>query len=153
MNNSDLNFNNIRHVSVRKKTASRICSAQVLYEETFLETNINFIIKSYMESYLPEILLGLGIKKIDLDLFNTIVFGVHNNISTIDQILSKNLAKSWSIDRLSRTEKSVLRLAIFELCFQKKFNKITIINEYISIIEIFGGDANFANGILDKISK
>ena len=153
MNNSDLNFNNIRHLSVRKKTASRICSAQVLYEETFLETNINFIIKSYMENYLPEILLGLGIKKIDIDLFNTIVFGVHNNISTIDQILSKNLAQSWSIDRLSRTEKSVLRLAIFELCFQKKFKKITIINEYISIIEICGGDANFANGILDKISK
>ena len=153
MNNSDLNFNNIRHVSVRKKTASRICSVQVLYEETFLETNINFIIKSYMENYLPEILLCLDIKKIDIDLFNTIVFGVHNNISTIDQILSKNLAKSWSIDRLSRTEKSVLRLAIFELCFQKKFKKITIINEYISIIEIFGGDANFANGILDKISK
>jgi len=153
MNNSDLNFNNIRHLSVRKKTASRICSVQVLYEETFLETNINFIIKSYMENYLPEILLGLDIKKIDIDLFNTIVFGVHNNISTIDQILSKNLAQSWSIDRLSRTEKSVLRLAIFELCFQKKFKKITIINEYISIIEIFGGDANFANGILDKISK
>jgi len=153
MNNSDLNFNNIRHVSVRKKTASRICSVQVLYEETFLETNINFIIKSYMENYLPEILLGLGIKKIDIDLFNTIVFGVHNNISTIDQILSNNLAQSWSIDRLSRTEKSVLRLAIFELCFQKKVKKITIINEYISIIEIFGGDANFANGILDKISK
>ena len=153
MNNTDLNFNNIRHVSVRKKTASRICSAQVLYEETFLETNIHFIIKSYMENYLPEILLGLGIKKIDIDLFNTIVFGVHNNVSTIDQILSKNLAQSWSIDRLSRTEKSVLRLAIFELCFQKKFKKITIINEYISIIEIFGGDANFANGILDKISK
>ena len=153
MNNSDLNFNNIRHVSVRKKTASRICSTQVLYEETFLETNINFIIKSYMENYLPEILLGLGIKKIDIDLFNTIVFGVHNNISTIDQILSRNLAQSWSIDRLSRTEKSVLRLAVFELCFQKKVKKITIINEYISIIEIFGGDANFANGILDKISK
>ena len=144
---------NVRHYSILKKTASRICSAQVLYEETFLETNINFIIKSYMENYLPEILLGLRIKNIDIDLFNTIVFGVHNNISTIDQILSKNLSQSWSIDRLSRTEKSILRLAIFELCFQKKFKKITIINEYISIIEIFGGDANFANGILDKISK
>ena len=153
MINSDLNFNNVRHISVRKKTASRICSTQVLYEETFLETNINLIIKSYMENYLSQILLGLGIKNIDNDLFHTIVFGVHNNISAIDQILSNNLAKNWSIHRLSRTEKSVLRLAIFELCFQKKFKKVTIINEYISIIEIFGGDANFANGILDKISK
>ena len=126
MNNSDLNFNNIRHISVRKKTASRICSAQVLYEETFLETNINLIIKSYMENYLPEILLDLGIKNIDIDLFNTIVFGVHNNISTIDQILSVNLAQNWSIDRLSRTEKSVLRLAIFELCFANLLFKLLV---------------------------
>ena len=154
MNNTDLKFNsNIRHLSVRKKTASRICSTQVLYEESFFETNINFIIKSYMEHHLPLILLDLGIKNIDNDLFNTIVFGVHNNVSSIDKILSNNLAKNWSIDRLSRTEISVLRLAIFELCFDKKFKKVTIINEYISILEIFGGNANFANGILDNISK
>ena len=86
-------------------------------------------------------------------MFNTIVFGVHNNISAIDQILSNNLAKNWSIDRLSRTEKSVLRLAIFELCFQKKFKKVTIINEYISIMTAFGGDPSFTNAILEKISE
>ena len=30
--------------------------------------------------------------------------------------------------------------------------ELTIINEYISIIESFGGNPNFANGILEKIS-
>ena len=31
--------------------------------------------------------------------------------------------------------------------------KITLINEYISIIEVFGGNPDFANGILENISK
>ena len=55
--------------------------------------------------------------------------------------------------RLSEIEKSILRLATYELLFAKRFNKLTIINEYISIIEVFGGNADFANGILDNISK
>ena len=48
MNNSDLNFNNIRHKSVRKKTASRICSTQVLYGASFVESEIDSLIKSYV---------------------------------------------------------------------------------------------------------
>ena len=73
--------------------------------------------------------------------------------SIIDEIISKNLSKNWSINRLSETEKSVLRLATYELLFERKFNKITIINEYISIIRVFGGSPDFANGILENISK
>ena len=84
---------------------------------------------------------------------NTIIRGVYKNISIIDEIISKNLSKNWSIDRLSETEKSVLRLATYELLFERKFNKITIINEYISIIRVFGGSPDFANGILENISK
>ena len=63
------------------------------------------------------------------------------------------MSKNWSFNRLSATEKSVLRLATYELCFDKRFKKITIINEYISIIESFGGNPDFANGILENISK
>ena len=44
-------------------------------------------------------------------------------------------------------------LATYELCYFKKIKKIIIINEYISIIESFGGNPNFANGILENISK
>ena len=47
----------------------------------------------------------------------------------------------------------MLRLATYELLFEKKFKKLTIMNEYISIIEVFGGNKDFANGILDNISK
>tara|TARA_B100001059_G_scaffold143352_1_gene143352 strand:- start:250 stop:741 length:492 start_codon:yes stop_codon:yes gene_type:complete len=144
---------NIRHVSIIKKTASRICATQVLYGTSFVETDIDFLIKSYTENYLPSILIELGISQIDNDLLISITNGVFENRLSIDEIISEHLSEKWSFNRLSETEKSVLRLATYELCFVKRFNKITIINEYISIIESFGGNPNFANGILEKISQ
>jgi len=154
MNDTKYKFKeNIRHISIRKKTASRICSTQVLYGASYSNCDIDKFIKSYMVNYLPSILKELDIKDLDYDLLNTIIKGVCNNILKIDEIISNKLSKNWSIDRLSETEKSVLRLATYELLFEKKFKKLTIINEYISIIEVFGGSPDFANGILENISK
>ncbi len=144
---------NLRHISIRKKTASRICATQVLYGASFSNCDIDKLIKSYMTNYLTSILEELNLKDLDNVLLNTIIRGVCNNIFKIDKIISKKLSKNWSIDRLSETEKSILRLATYELLFERKFKKLTIINEYISIIEVFGGSPDFANGILENISK
>ena len=145
-------LNNIRHLSIRKKTASRICSTQVLYEASFLINEIDIIIEYYLKNHLIHVLSSLKIKNFDKDLFNSIIKGVEKNLPNLDQIISNNLSKDWSFERLSKTEISILRSAAFELCLLKQFNKVTIINEYISIIEAFGGNTNFANGILEKIS-
>jgi len=144
---------NLRHISIRKKTASRICSTQVLYGASFFNCDIDILINSYIENYLPSILQELELKELDYELLNNIIKGVYNNITKIDKIISEKLSKNWTIDRLSETEKSVLRLATYELLFETKFKKLTIINEYISIIEVFGGSPDFANGILENISK
>ena len=144
---------NLRHISIRKKTASRICSTQVLYGASFFNCDIDILINSYIENYLPSILEELELKELDYELLNNIIRGVHNNITKIDKIISEKLSKNWTIDRLSETEKSVLRLATYELLFETKFKKLTIINEYISIIDVFGGSPDFANGILENISR
>ena len=144
---------NIRHISIRKKTASRICSIQVLYNFSVLNNDLDLIIQNYIENYLPDVLEELNLKSLDYQLFETIIKGVYNNMLKIDEIISNNLSRNWSIDRLSQTEKTVLRLATYELLFEKKFTRLTIMNEYISIFEVFGGNTDFANGILDNISK
>ena len=154
MNDTKNNFKkNVRHVSIRKKTASRICSTQVLYGISFSNYDIDVLINSYVVNYLPSILEELKLKDLDYELLNTIIKGAYKNILKIDEIISKKLSKNWSFDRLSETEKSVLRLATYELLFERKFKKLTLINEYISIIEVFGGSPDFANGILENISK
>ena len=129
-------LNNIRHLSIRKKTASRICSTQVLYEASFLINEIDIIIEYYLKNHLI-IFCRFKIKNFDKDLFNSIIKGVEKNLPKLDQIISNNLSKDWSFERLSKTEISILRSAAFELCLLKQFNKVTIINEYISIVESF----------------
>ena len=154
MNNTNYNLKeNLRHISIRKKTASRICSTQVLYGASYSNCDIDILINSYLSNYLPTILKELNLKNLDYELLNTIIKGVYYNVLKIDEIISKKLSKNWSLERLSQTEKSVLRLATYELLYERKFKKLTIINEYISIIEVFGGSPDFANGILENISK
>ena len=63
MNDSQNKFNeNVRHVSIRKKTASRICSAQVLYGASFSNYDIDVLINTYVVNYLPYILEELKLK-------------------------------------------------------------------------------------------
>ena len=57
--------------------------------------------------------------------------------------------KHWEMQNLKNEWLKLLQKSKIE----KKFKKLTIINEYISIIEVFGGSPDFANGILENISK
>ena len=45
MNDTDIKYKeNVRYNSIRKKTASRICSTQVLYGASFFKNDIKYII-------------------------------------------------------------------------------------------------------------
>ena len=96
MNNTKNKFKeNVRHVSIRKKTASRICSTQVLYGASFSNYDIDVLINSYVVNYLPSILEELKLKDLDYELLNTIIRGVYKNIFKIDEII-----KVPNIDRM-----------------------------------------------------
>ena len=151
--NKCIKKSNVRHNSIRKKTGSRICSTQVLYGLVFENNDINFIINTFLDNYLFFILKKLNIKEIDIDLFKSIIFGVLKNKDEIDNLISDHLSTNWSLDRLSLTEKIILRSATYELVFENNFKKVTIINEYVSIMTSFGGNPSFTNAILEKISK
>ena len=151
--NKCLEKSNVRHNSIRKKTGSRICSTQVLYGLAFEDNDINLTIDTFLDNYLFFILKKLNIKEIDVYLFKSIIFGVLKNKDEIDNLISDNLSTNWSLDRLSLTEKIILRSATYELLFENNFKKLTIINEYISIMSAFGGDPSFTNAILEKISE
>ena len=144
---------NVRQLSVRKKTAARICAVQVLYSSMIGNISIQEAINNFQSFYQEYILNELNIKKIDLDLFNEILFNVEKNKKLIDKFISENLAQNWAFDRLSLTELSIFRLSVYELCISLKFDKKTIINEYVSMIGAFSSNVSFANGFLDNISK
>ena len=146
-------IDNIRHKSVRKKTASRIAAIQILYLHQFNDQPLFESISIYELHYKKFLLEKLDIKELDTNLLSDLLENFDKNTDAYDTIIEKNLSKDWKIARLGKNELNILRLSIFELKFFKKFDKKTIINEYVSLFNNFCGEPDFANGFLNNVLK
>lgn len=146
-------IDNIRHKSIRKKTASRIAAIQILYLHQFNDQPLFESISTYELHYKKFLLEKLDIKELDTNLLSDLLENFDKNTDAYDTIIEKNLSKDWKIGRLGKNELNILRLSIFELKFFKKFDKKTIINEYVSLFNNFCGEPDFANGFLNNVLK
>ena len=146
-------IDNIRHKSIRKKTASRIAAIQILYLHQFNDQPLFESISIYELYYKKFLLEKLDIKELDTNLLSDLLENFDKNTDAYDTIIEKNLSKDWKIGRLGKNELNILRLSIFELKFFKKFDKKTIINEYVSLFNNFCGEPDFANGFLNNVLK
>ena len=146
-------IDNIRHKSIRKKTASRIAAIQILYLHQFNDQPLFESISIYELHYKKFLLEKLDIKDLDTNLLSDLLENFDKNIDAYDTIIKKNLSKDWKIGRLGKNELNILRLSIFELKFFRKFDKKTIINEYVSLFNNFCGEPDFANGFLNNVLK
>ncbi|MWC28369.1 transcription antitermination factor NusB [Paenibacillus sp. MMS18-CY102] len=81
-----------------------------------------------------------------------LVFGVIERKSAIDQMLQQYLT-GWQVDRLSRVDRQVLRLACYEILFRDDVPPKAAINEAIELAKHFGTDESgkFVNGVLGKL--
>jgi N utilization substance protein B len=107
-----------------------------------------------LEIKLPEAVLDDAFT-IEAFYFTTLE-GIIDNLETIDQLISAHL-EGWSITRLNKVDKAILRLAIYEMMEELAPTKI-VINEAIELTKDFTdtGDKkspNFNNKLLDKIGK
>ena len=146
-------IDNIRHKSIRKKTASRIAAIQILYLHQFNDQPLFESISTYELHYKKFLLEKLDIKELDTNLLSDLLENFDKITDAYDTIIEKNLSKDWKIGRLGKNELNILRLSIFELKFFKKFDKKTIINEYVSLFNNFCGEPDFANGFLNNVLK
>ena len=146
-------IDNIRHKSIRKKTASRIAAIQILYLHQFNDQPLFESISIYELHYKKFLLQKLDIKELDTNLLSDLLDNFDKNTDAYDTIIEKNLSKDWKIARLGKNELNILRLSIFELKFFKKFDKKTVINEYVSLFNNFCGEPDFANGFLNNVLK
>ena len=91
-----------------------------------------------------------GAKKFALELVN----GIMEKIEKIDEIIQLNV-DNFEINRLSTIDRNVLRLAIYEMCYQDDIPAAVCINEAIEISKRFGTEesGSFVNGVLDKVKE
>ncbi len=83
-----------------------------------------------------------------------ILAGMEEHQEEIDALIEKN-AVNWSIERMAKVDICVLRLAIFELLYEKETPVNVIINEAVNLGTWYSEPASskFINGILGVIEK
>lgn len=76
------------------------------------------------------------------------------HLPEIDRKLSAAL-DNWSLERLSRIDRAVLRIGAAELLYQDEIPPKVAIQEAILLAEAYGGDESprFVNGVLDALYK
>ena len=80
------------------------------------------------------------------------VLGIENHKEEILGLIEKNLKSEWKIDRISKIDLSILKLAIYEIQYKDIPFKV-VINEAVELAKKYGEDSskNFVNGILASI--
>jgi len=83
-----------------------------------------------------------------------LVRAVLQHSSRIDALIDE-AAVNWDLDRLSRVDLSLLRLAVGELIAFPETPPPVVINEAVEIARRFSDEkaASFINGVLDRIAR
>lgn len=89
-----------------------------------------------------------------MEYLRKVVFGIEKNKEEIDNVIKENLNK-WKIERISKVNLSILRLAAFELLYDEEIPKAVTINEALEITRKYSDEksVSFINGVLDKIQE
>ncbi|MGE7999409.1 transcription antitermination factor NusB [Lysinibacillus sp. NPDC093190] len=86
--------------------------------------------------------------------YEKIVTGTVEHLEKIDATLEQHLEK-WSLARLPKIERTVLRLAVYEILYMPETPKRVVLNEAIELCKTFGddGSSKFVNGVLSKFTE
>jgi transcription antitermination protein NusB len=82
-----------------------------------------------------------------------LVLGVHDHATEIDELISR-YARRWSISRMPVVDRTVLRLATYELLHEAT-GAAVVINEAVELAKSLSTDdsGRYVNGVLESIRK
>ena len=83
-----------------------------------------------------------------------VINGIEKEKSAITDQITKNIKKDWQLERISKINLALLKLAIYEILYTKIPYKVAI-NEVIELAKKYGEETShsFVNGILASIVK
>jgi len=98
-------------------------------------------------------LLGVEPNENETDYMNRMVSGVISKAEELDQQISAHL-RSWSIERVTKVDLAILRLAAYELMLGEVPAGVAI-NEAVELANQYSTDkaGSFINGVLGSLSR
>ena len=121
---------------------------ELLFSMEISKNSYEQTIESFIENY------EMDLKTIDLEYIKEVMKSVTDYKEEIDEII-KNSLINWTIERVSKVNLIIVRLAIAEMLYIDDVPEVVAINEAIELTKKYSDDksVSFVNGALDKAFK
>ncbi|WP_121116513.1 transcription antitermination factor NusB [Croceibacterium ferulae] len=137
------------------RSAARLAAVQALYQREMEKTPLPMLLDEFHQHRLGRPIEEEPIEQAELAFFDDVVKGALARAEEIDTLVESKLASGWSLTRLDRTMKQILRCGTYELLARHDVPVGTVISEYLDIAHAFfdARETKFANGVLDAVAK
>jgi N utilization substance protein B len=139
----------------RARAAARLAAVQALYQRDMEGTAIAALLHEFHQHRLGATIEDVEYEDADVTFFDDIVTGTSARQDEIDAAITGKLANGWTLERLDKPMKAILRAGTFELLARADVPTGAAISEYIDVAHAFYDkrEAGFVNGLLDAIAK
>ena len=139
----------------RSRSAARLAAVQALYQQEMEGTPTARLLKEFHHHRLGATIEDAQYHTAERDFFDDIVTGTHARRAEIDGLISQRLAEGWTLERLDRPMRALLRAGAYELIARPDVPVASVITEYVDVAHAFFDkrESGFVNGLLDAIAK
>lgn len=139
----------------RSRSAARLAAVQALYQMEMEGTALRPLLHEFHQHRLGATIDGVEFADAEVAFFDDLVSGVDARRGEIDGLVSAKLAKGWSLERLDRPMRQILRAGTYELIARADVPVGSVISEYVDVAHAFYDkrETAFVNGLLDAVAK
>src|SRR5689334_3540370 len=137
------------------RSAARLAAVQALYQHDMEGTSIPRLLKEFHDHRLGATIEDAQYHDAERDFFDDLVTGADARREEIDALISGRLAEGWTLERLDRPMRAILRAGAYELVARPDVPIASVISEYVDVAHAFYDkrESGFVNGLLDAIAK
>lgn len=138
----------------KSRSAARLAAVQALYQQEMEQTPIVVLLHEFHMHRLGATIEDVEYADAEVDFFNDVVKGVDARREEIDAAITAKLARGWTLDRIDKPMRQILRAGTYELLARKDLPAKVIINEYVDVADAFYAkrEKGFVNGLLDAVA-
>ena len=137
------------------RSAARLAAVQALYQQEMESTPVAVLLHEFHQHRLGATIDGVEYVDAEVDFFDDVVKGADARRAELDALIAGKLAEGWSLTRLDKPMKAILRAGADELAARADVPAATVISEYVDVAKAFydARETGFVNGLLDGIAK
>ena len=137
------------------RSAARLAAVQALYQMEMEATPLAKLLHEFHAHRLGATIEDATYADAEQDFFDDVVSGTDARREEIDGLITDRLAEGWSLNRLDRPMRAILRAGTYELIARPDVPAASVISEYIDVAHAFFDkrETGFVNGLLDAIAK